>query len=75
MGNTPHISLRVSPERLEEWRKICGEKDVSVSTQIRLLMDAWVRVEKMKKQAAADDAEQQARLLGEAQKLLEHLNS
>lgn len=41
MANTPHISVRVPPEKLETWRAHCDEVGLDVSGQIRRLMDAW----------------------------------
>jgi len=72
---TPILSLRVDPAKREEWREMCDKHEVTVSNQIRILMDAWVRVEKMKLQSELDDHESQIRLLEEARKLLEHLDS
>lgn len=48
MSSTPHISLRVPSDKLESWKKACNDNDTDVSSQIRKLMDAWVRIEEYK---------------------------
>ena len=45
MAVTPHISLRVPSSKLESWRKACEKNNTDISSQIRKLMDAWVKVE------------------------------
>lgn len=52
MANTPHISLRVPPEQLAEWKKNCEEADVDVSWQIRRMMNAWCYSRSLEKEAA-----------------------
>ena len=75
MTVTPIFSLRVPPEKLEEWRRACVRNDVSISDQVRTLMDAWVKVEDLKAQKAVDEHEQHVNLLSEAQRLLDEINS
>ena len=48
MPSTPHISLRVSASRLSSWKKACRNNNTDVSSQIRKLMDAWVKIEEFK---------------------------
>lgn len=38
---TPHISLRVDKEALDRWQANCQLNNTTVSSRIRLLMDAW----------------------------------
>lgn len=38
---TPHISLRVDKEALDRWQANCLLNNTTVSSRIRLLMDAW----------------------------------
>jgi len=40
---TPQITLRVHPERLQKWKQAANQADISVSEQIRELMDWWAR--------------------------------
>lgn len=47
---TPHISLRVPSDQLATWRAECVANDVDVSSQIRVLMDAWVKTMTMKRE-------------------------
>jgi hypothetical protein len=47
MARTPHISLRVPTDKLQEWRSACEKNGIDISSQIRKLMDAWVMVESM----------------------------
>lgn len=47
---TPHISVRVPSEQLDQWRSECAAQDVDVSSQIRALMDVWVTAMKMKRE-------------------------
>lgn len=56
MANTPHISLRVPPDKLDTWREHCDDVGLDVSFQIRRLMDAW---------CMARDLEVEARELAE----------
>ena len=75
MANTPHISIRVSPDRLAEWKWACEENGIDLSFQIRRLMDTWSRIEIQKKLDEIDDLEQQQRLAEQAGKILDTLNS
>lgn len=51
MANTPHISVRVPPEILDDWKRNCEEEDVDVSRQIRRLMNAWCYSRSLEKEA------------------------
>lgn len=51
MANTPHISVRVAPDRLDRWRTHCEEVDLDVSHQIRRLMDAWCTARELEREA------------------------
>ncbi|MGW8178114.1 MAG: hypothetical protein ACWGQW_04875 [bacterium] len=75
MSVTPIFSLRVPPEKLEEWRAACAHNNVTISNQIRILMDAWVKVENLRAQSELDEHEQHMSLLNEAKKLLAEINS
>ena len=75
MTVTPIFSLRVPPEKLEQWREACERNEVTISNQVRILMDAWVRVENLKEQKELEDHEQYVNLLNEAKRLLNEINS
>lgn len=51
MASTPHLSVRVPPEMLDEWKKNCTEAEVGVSQQIRRMMNAWCYSRSLEKEA------------------------
>lgn len=51
MANTPHISVRVPPEKLEVWKNRCDSEGLDVSFQIRRLMDAWCLALELRQEA------------------------
>lgn len=55
MPATPHISLRVPSSKLESWREACSKNNTDISSQIRKLMDAWVKVDNFDNSANFDD--------------------
>lgn len=38
---TPQITVRVKPDDLERWKRTCDSHSTDVSSQIRVLMEAW----------------------------------
>lgn len=75
MSATPHISIRVNPDQLAEWKNACSEEGVDLSFKVRWLMDAWVRVEKEKQRQEKEAYERQVSSLKEVQRLLESLET
>lgn len=69
---TPHISIRVDKDRLGKWKDLCSKSDTDLSTQVRKLMDAWVRVEELQAVEEAAYYDDQIRLLQDAKLMLEN---
>jgi len=43
--------MRVKPEQLEMWREFCDAQNIDISSQMRLLMNAWCRAKTLEREA------------------------